>query len=259
MNSENYKQFVKANKLVIVPILVGISSIIIIVFIIIPQVLSYFNIKTEINQGQSKLTILEAKAKELNNLDQSETDNGLKVVSTVLPSDADIAGVIAELQDLASKSNLELSHVGYINSQSATEKKNNFQIEVKLIGPLVNLRTFLLSLQNYPRIIQVENIVVQQTSKSVESTVPLTVYYASEKPSIVSSVDKPIVPLSEDQKKILSQLDLSIKNKNIATPGKSVVAVPNIGDSNASSSATTTPNLNLDTSSVPLGKVDPFN
>jgi Tfp pilus assembly protein PilO len=255
MNS-NYKEFLKQNKLIIIPILVGVSSVIIIVFVIIPQVLGYFNVKTEIASSQSRLSILEAKAQDLNKLDEDETQQGLQVVSTLLPEDADIAGVIADIQGIASRSNLEVSHVGYLSTQSTGDKKNNFQIEVKLSGPIPNVRTFLLSLQSFPRVIQVDNIIVQSSTQAVESTISLTVFYSTDKSIASASLDQPITPLTDSQKKVLAQLAEAVKNKPTA-PSAPRIQLPS-PESSGSATPETLP-LNVDTSSVPIGKIDPFN
>ncbi len=235
--------FFKKHKLVIVPILVGISAVVIITLVIVPQILGYFDIKGQINQRQIRLAVLEAKANELTKLDSSETQKGLEVVAVVLPNEADIAGVVADLQSLARKSNLEVSHAGFINSQGPTEKKNNFQIEIKLIGPISNLRTFLLSLQNFPRIVLVENITVQSTTTSVESTLPLTIYYSADKTLPNSPVDQPVSALTPDQKKILTQLAVTVKSKSSVIDNTPILG--------PSATASAVP--------VPIGKFDPFN
>lgn len=245
LGTEKIKKNLIKYKRILVPTASGVIAALVVTLVLVPQVLSYFSTNQEIAKVSSQAVVLEIKAEELEGLDSSNFDAGLKTVSAVLPSDPDIPSAIVHLEDLISKSGLRLNQIEYLPSNAA--QTNNFRLVIKAGGSLTSIRSFLLSLRNAPRIYQIETITLHKGSESTDVEIPITVYFGEIKSRSVSPAD-PFSPLTDSEQELLSQLvsatsyrvniDPTQATASAATPG---VFVPVV-----------------DVSSVPLGKIDPF-
>lgn len=233
----NSSQFYLKYRMIIWPAVVGISSIIILALVIIPQLLTYMSVRDQINQTQNKSQNLEAKASELENVDSALTQKDLKVAFSVLPTDQDVPRAMMILQDMVAGSGLELKSTTFGSSGSKqTTAKNNFQLNVTVTGQISALRDFFVKLQNSPRLFQVESIGVQfqKNQGVIEAEIPLSVFYQTGVGQM-GPVNQPLPKMSDKDKELLAkftqitnQAELSLKNEEATS------------------------------ASVPLGKSDPF-
>ncbi|MDO8570491.1 MAG: type 4a pilus biogenesis protein PilO [Candidatus Daviesbacteria bacterium] len=220
------------------PIIVGISSIVVLVLVIIPQLLTYLNINEKINQVQNRSNTLETKAVALENVDNLLTQKDLKVVFSVLPVDQDVPQAMVVLQDMVAKSGLELKSTSFGSSGLPQKGAGNssFRLNIAVSGQVNVLRDFLVQLQNLPRLFQVDSIGVQfQKDKGViEAEIPLSVFY---NPTLgeMGTVDDPLPQINDKDKELLAKLTQVVGQGN---------------NSWASQEATS--------ASTPLGKSDPF-
>lgn len=230
-NSELYVKY----SYIIWPVMVGLSSIIILALVIIPQFLTYLNVKNQINQTQNKSQNLEAKASELEIINDVSTQKDLKVVFSILPMDQDVPNAMIVLQDLITRSGLDLRSTTFGSSKQVAGK-NSFQLNITVSGQIQLLRDFLIQLQNSSRLFQVESISVQfQKDKgTIEADIPLSVYY---QPTLgeIGPLSQPLPKFSDKNEELLSKLTTIINQAN-----KSL----NLAEASSSS--------------VPMGKSDPF-
>ena len=102
MKKEDLLKFYAQYKLFIFPLVVGISSLILIVFVILPQ-----TIKLVTNQGAeeelfNKSQFLEVKAQDLDNLDQEDLSRKVQYVLGVYPADKDFGNIVGIIQSVTS-------------------------------------------------------------------------------------------------------------------------------------------------------------
>lgn len=225
-------------KFLIWPVVVGVSSIIIIILVIIPQLLTYLNVNDKINQAQNRSNILETKAVALENIDNLLTQKDLKVVFSVLPTDQDVPQAMVVLQDMIAKSGLELKSTsfGAVGLSQKAVGNSSFQLNIAVSGQVNLLRDFLIQLQNSPRLFQVDSIGVQfQKDKGlIEADMPLSVFY---NPSLgeMGTVEDPIPQISDKDKDLLAKLTQVVGQGNVSLISQEATSA-----------------------SVPLGKSDPF-
>lgn len=234
-NSELYLKY----RFIIWPVIVGISSILILAVVVIPQLLTYLNIKNQIGQTKDQSQNLEAKAAELQNIDGLSTQKDLKVVFTVLPTDQDIPRAIMILQDMVAGSGLSLKSTtfGYPGSSSKkTSDGSSFLLNITVSGQINLLRDFLIELQNSPRVFQVESIDVQfqKTQGAIEAELPLSVFYQPTSGEL-GDLNQPLPKISDENKKLLSKLSQTVDQIDIFQD-----------------------NIEVSSASVPMGKDDPF-
>lgn len=233
------KEFYLKYQTIIWPIAVGFSSILILVLVVIPQLLTYLNVRNQILGIRQKNFVLDTKAFELEEIDEEAAKENLQVVFTILPTDPEVLIALTVLQNQLTRVDLELKNTSFAGGK--TGSKNSFQFHITVAGPITALRSWLISLQDAPRLFQIEalNVRFQKEQSGIEAEVPVSVFY-QDKPKVMGSLDQPISKLNESEKQTLSKLTQIVAQTGIAQT-----------DSGWD-------RLEATTSSVPLGRSDPF-
>lgn len=227
---ENIKNFYRKYKLIIWPIIVGVSSIAILVLVIIPQLFAYLSTRTKINEIESKSTHLEVKAADLEQLDEESTRQNLEVVFSILPKDPDVPDAMLALHDVISRSGLILRNTTY-RTVAKSDKKENFLLSVGVAGQMTSIRDFLIQLQESSRLFQLESITArfQRGMTLVEADLPIAVYFDTSA-QMAGDFGQNVPKLTEKEEQLLAKLVRVVKQTAVAE----------------------------DVSSVPYGKIDPF-
>lgn len=233
MSTDQIKEIYQKYRIVILPVLTGLASLVIIVFVIIPHFLTYLDVRKQISGTMDDTAFLVAKAEELQNIDEAATRKDLQTVFTVLPSVQEVPQAMSVLQGLVQKSGLGLISTVYVSSGAAASGGNNFGLNLTVNGPLSQVKSFLSYLQAAPRMFQVQSVNVrfQRGSSGAEVEVPIRVFFSPESGSI-GSIDKPLPQLTGEEEILLSKLTAAV------------------GEAGAPAESTS--------SAVPLGKSDPF-
>lgn len=189
---------------VIWPILVGVSDLLIIFLVIIPQVFQYFQGRTEYERSQNLLRELEAKAEELQSLDNSSYKEYLKLVFAALPQDRDIPEGMITLQNIISRSGLSIEGTRVLLT-GASEKKSSFQISITVFGNAENLSDLLINLGNSARIFRVESINAQSIKEGIQAEILISTFY-EETPSTIGALEQSIPNLGDSDREILTRL-----------------------------------------------------
>lgn len=221
-------------KLLIWPVVTGIASVVILVLVVIPQLLTYLNIRSQISDIINRSGKLEAKAQSLEAIDENVSEENLKLVFAVLPSDRNVPSAVTVLQSLIARSGLTLKSTSY-SSAARGSSKDSFQLNVTVTGQISGVRSFLISLKDSGRVFQVESISVrfQKSGSQVEAEIPITVFYSASLGK-AGALDTEPPKLNDKEEKLL--MDLS----RLVAPG----TLGGGGEASASS--------------VPIGKSNPF-
>lgn len=263
---EELKIYYIKYKFIIWPVLSGVSSVAIIALVIVPQLLGYLNLRSEIYSTQSRSNSLLVKAQELQQINEADTQQKLKTVLSVLPADPEVIQAMNTLQGLianqsASGHPLILKDASYIAPGPGSKE---FKIKITISGQLDSIRSFLIGLQKSPRLVQVQNIKAhfQSDGSGIETDIPLSIFFEPTS-STPFSVDQEVPKLSADEEKKLAEL-----SANVSAPLASAQFPASplaTGSGNLSSGfqgqlpgVAPQVNLNVDVSSVQLGKADPF-
>lgn len=233
INIQGAKEFYSKYKKIIWPAASVISSVIILILVIIPQLRSFLDTRQEIFKMQNRLSILETKAENLELLDEEFYKSYLQVVFTVLPANQNVPRVVAIIQALSQKAGIILKNTNYAASRSTTTT-NSFVLNLTLLGQLSSIREFLILLQDSAGVFEVNSIDAkfQKGGAVIEAEISLSVFFELDKPQTVA-LDQPLPSLSEQEEELLVRLtNLVYKSSGVVTT--------------------------VDTSTVPLGKTDPF-
>lgn len=229
ISPEKLVEFIKKYKVILVCTGSIFVSFIILSLVITPQVLSYFSSQSQIEDLRKKTADLQSKTAQLEGTDPNVLMQGLNTIAAILPESPEIPDAMVAIQEKALSSNLKVESISFL-SNSTQSKNHSFGLEIRVSGPLVNLRAFLINLSSVPRIAEVETITMQKKDANVEATIPIQVYYRK----VVTSVKNGSVGLTQEQQKLLNQL-----SKLVPTNTDQLPAV-------------------IDTSGIRLGRPDPF-
>lgn len=222
-------------KLFFWPVTTGLAALVILSLVIIPQIFVYINTQGRISTANTKLEVMDAKAQELEQIDASLISKDLQTVYSVLPKEQEVPQALVTLSNLVTRSGLTLKNTVYGGSKKA-EKQNNFLLTVTVIGRVNSVRDFLNNLKSSPRVFKVESIEVQfqRGTQLVEAKIPLSVYFQPGDGQAAAASDQPLPKLNSDEEKLLDDLAKQYFNTGMAV------------------------SLESTSSSVPLGRADPF-
>lgn len=178
MELKNWQVFYQKARLFIWPIVVGMAALVIIILVIIPQLINFWNEREQINQLKNRVFILDAKADELSSIPADQLQKNLINSYAFLPADREIPEAVTILQNLISQAQLSLKSMTYL-ALGKDSQPPSFRLSIVVAGRLDNIRTFLISLQNAPRLYQIDAINAQfdAANSEIETEISLAVYY----------------------------------------------------------------------------------
>lgn len=217
MNLEDFKEIYRKYKFIFWPVLVGLSSVAVISLVIIPQFLNYLSGKDKINEAKSRYMILDAKARELEEVDEAAVKKYLQLALTVLPEDHNIPESVTIVKGITEKSGVILKNIDYVNASKA-ESKSSFQLTLTVMGSLDSIKRFLSNLSTSERLFQIESIGIRfnRLSSQVEAEIPVSVFYEGVARGAVS-LDQSVPKLTEEEKKLLANLSTFVPLSTVAT------------------------------------------
>lgn len=236
MIEKQLKGFYNQYKLLVWPICTTLASAVILVFVIIPQLLSYLNVRTQIGQLQMRVDSLDVKAQELQQLDGNKITQQFNSAFTVFPTDPQIPSALVVLQGLADNSGVKITSTTYATGQHGSSGQNSFVLDLTVDGSITQMRSFLTSLQSTTRIFQVTSISAHFTKNyMLEADIPIAVFYQPSS-SVTWSVEQEMPTFSTKDEQFLSQVIQQVTNAQQETQ-----------------------RVEASYSAVPVGKLNPFN
>lgn len=207
MKKEEVSKFYLKYRLYIFPAVVALSSLILIISVIYPQVaklLANQKVETEII---NKSKFLEAKAQTLESLNQEELSKKVDFAVTAFPTDKDFVTAINLLQSLTAQSGFNTVSMSLGTASSKTGNVQSYSFRVDLLGPTALLPTLLNRIESTPRLIRVSSIETSINKNAQASTISLNldVLYSSA-PTGFGSIDSPVVELSEKDEEVIVKL-----------------------------------------------------
>ena len=225
-------QFYQNYKLIIFPVLVGLASLILIGFVILPQIFGILGARKNLNEEQEKLNILEAKADELTYLDAKDLDQKLSLALYGLPSEKDFTVIIDTMRQLTALSGVSMVSLKF-NPRNTVAKASSFGINISVLGSKENLDSFMDAVEQSPRTMKIVSVeVFPSGAGAVSAEVAIEAYYSAT-PKSLGSVDAPLPKISEQDETLLGELQASL-----AAAGPGVISGPTVD--------------------VPRGKANPF-
>ncbi len=217
----------------LIPSITILVCLIILFVVTIPQGYKLVENNQSLEEIRQKKATYKTKITTLNKVDTTEYKTYLNNVLTILPNDKDIPSAINSVLDVLSSAGLTLTNFSLGAETKDKNGSQNFAVNIEISGTLDQLKNFIDLSEKSSRLIKIVGLTINTSlNGATQASLDLLVYFAPLD-SIKTSVDQEITLLSDEDKKILSEIK-----------------------QNTSSIAPTT---EQPIQSVPTGKDDPFN
>lgn len=232
---DNLMVLYRHNKAFLLPVGVIVVSVLIIIYIIFPQIQQYFNSQSLVNAEQQKLNTLKANYSLLSSLDDVQIDVDLKTLSLGLPGQKDFAGIIDAINYVSAKTGVSVGNFEFsLGNLSATNFAGtaypSTKIDVSLKGDPKNIANFVQEIVKTMPVAEVSSVNI---SGNIGSLVIL--FYYKPFPSQNISDETQVVPLSVSQQALIKQVSSwnsaggagsQVFSTNLATPSANAAGSP---------------------------------
>lgn len=217
MKKEEIKKIYLRYRLYIFPAVVAVSSLILIIFVIYPQIISLIeNQALEKNiLGKSKL--LEAKAQELESYNIGDLSRKVSFALGSYPTDKDSVYALGVLQRIIAQLGFNIISISLASSGIKNPASQSYSFKLEILGSVALLPSLLNSIENSPRLMRVSGVEVSSSSTTQGTSISLVVdmLYASA-PSGFGSIDSPLPSLSEKDEETIAKLS-KVENSSLQT------------------------------------------
>lgn len=215
---KEFFDFYNTYKLYIFPGVVALSCLILIIFVILPQInLLIGNSKSEKDMF-SKFKLMEVKANDLQAFDENKLNQDLSVALAVYPTERDYAQVLGLLQRIAGSFGYTVlsAQLGQAGDKSSSTA---YSIKLEIFGTRTNFAKMLSVIENSPRVLRVSGVDLGSKggTDSLVGTVNIDIYYSTV-PTNLGNIDTPLPHLSDKEQALLSSLSQSTSTGNFVQP-----------------------------------------
>jgi Tfp pilus assembly protein PilO len=194
-----YKQF-------ILPVFVGLICLLLIVFLLIPQIINYFAIQKTISANQSRLRKLNNKIASLEKIDLESYKGKINTALVAVPSDKEVPSAIGQLLFLINSSALKLEAMNISSAVVPAGSLSSYTIKIEASGDLKAVRDLIERVRGAPRIMNVASIELNQSpNNQLRAGFVFNLYFQQNAAASVD-IDKAVSLLSPKEEEILAAL-----------------------------------------------------
>lgn len=192
---------------IIFPVLVGVVSIILVAFVIYPQLNKLRENNDSYNKIVNKSDFLEVKANELESIDETDLQEKVRIALSALPDGQDYAQVISLLQDVAGESGFIISSINFVPGTQTATGRSEFTVRMEVGGPKNGFNTLLTNIESAYRPMRVSNFEVNTASSGevLNAIISVNVFYAPL-PQSLGGVDSKLPILTSQDEELMSLL-----------------------------------------------------
>ncbi len=234
------RRFLRPYQGFVVPVGMLVLCFIVTIFGIIPGARQTFALFNQINDARQEVSDLRAKATLLGSLDEATLFNQLSLLSSVIPVDKSVPTILSTIDGVGAAtdtifSSLQLTSPGSLATEAAKRQTTEeaalgsylLPFTLTMEGGYQQLRNTLASLTSSRRLLRIKNFSISFANSGVgRSIMSMDAFYAPLPKSLASGTKK-LVPLTQKEDTILTQVsNLPLLSRGVAPVG--VVSVPHI-------------------------------
>lgn len=207
MNLETSVNFYKKYKLFIFSGIVVFSSLILIIFVIYPQISKLIVSQKVEEEIISKTKILDNKALALENYDQNDLDRKVTLALGSYPAGKDFVSDFSLLQNVVSQSGFTIVSINLGSRSLQTTGVDSYGLKVNILGPSSLVPVLLSNIESSSRLMRVGSVesAVGRDLGVANLTLDVSVLF-SPTPSAFGTVDSPISELTEKDEDVIARL-----------------------------------------------------
>ena len=207
MKKEELLNFYEKFKLFIFPAVVAVSSLMLIVFVIYPQVTKLLSNQQIAAELKNKSKTLDTKAQALENYNPDDLDLKVKSALSSFPSEKDYITVLRLLQNIVAQSGFTTVSLSLGGSSEKGAGTQSYGLKLDVLGQVTKLADLLSNIESSYRLMRVSGLETSPGKDSqISASFNIDVLYA-QAPNDFGSVDSPLPQLSEKEQAILGRLE----------------------------------------------------
>lgn len=207
MKKENLLKFYRAYRLYIFPAVVGISSLLLIVFAIYPQTVTL--IKNQREQGEliNKAQFLESKVSALEGYKEEELSRKLEIALAAYPDNKDFGTAMGVLQQIVAQSGFRIVTISLTSgSKAVSGGAQSYELKLDLVGIKPGLNILLNNLESSPRLMRTVSMDVSSTSQDLSNVALVVEVLFADVPKSFGAVDTPLPEITREDEALLTRL-----------------------------------------------------
>lgn len=207
MNKESFAKFYQKYKLLIFPLVVALSCLILIIFVLIPQIGVFLKNSRSQQEFSARSQFLDAKVAALENLNEPELLNRVSYVLASLPREKDFASTIALLQKITAESGYVIASLTFGTGEGKGAGGQSFGVRMEVVGPKTLLGSLLSSIEVSSRLMKISSMEISSGKEVDIVTVNLALEALfAPMPATLGSIDTPLPEISAGEEELLSKL-----------------------------------------------------
>lgn len=199
---ESYQKY----KLYIFPAVVALSSLVLIVFVIYPQIIKLISGHKDEGIIFNKSKFLETKAQTLESLNSADLSRKVNFVLNSYPTEKDFVSVMGLLQSITAQSGFSLVSMS-LESGASDAKIQSYTIKLDISGSRSLLPILLGNIENSPRLMRISSVETVSGGSLDAATISLAVdVLFSSAPKEFGAVDAVLPELSQQDEEAVARL-----------------------------------------------------
>lgn len=208
MSRDSWNKFYKHYRLFIFPAGVALSCLILIVFVMIPQISKIIEGTQKEAEIRAKSQFLATKVEALEGYNGADLQQKVGYLLASLPVEKDFVNVIGLLQKLTSENGFSIVSLSLgvgIGGQSS--KEQSYGVKMEAIGSRSLLNRLLNSIEGSPRLIRINDMEISagRAGDFVNASLTIEVLF-SPMPKELGTVDSPLPEISESEQVLIQRL-----------------------------------------------------
>lgn len=208
MNRESWNKFYKRYRLFIFPAVVALSCLILIVFVMIPQISKIIEGTRKESEIRVKHKFLATKAEALEGYDEADLARKVSYLLASLPAEKDFVNIIGQLQRISSENGFSIAALSLgVGTGGQSPKEQSYGVKMDALGPKSLLNRLLNSIEGSPRLIRINDMEISAGKAGDFVNVSLTIEVLfSPMPKDLGAVDSPLPEISEGEQALIQRL-----------------------------------------------------
>ncbi len=207
MKKEEVFKFYNTYKIYIFPTIVTLSSLILIVFVVYPQISKLITNQKLEGELINRSKFLEVKAEALEGLDSTDLSRKVQYALNAYPTDKDFPYAIGLLQNMIAQSGFNINSLSLGTGSSKKTGSESYSVRIELSGSIALLPTLFNNIENSNRLMSINNIeyTLSKDGQSVDLALNIAVLFAAA-PQEFGSIDSPLPELSKKDEDVIAKL-----------------------------------------------------
>ena len=201
----------------------ALSSLILIIFVIYPQIVKLISNQKLYYDLIEKSKFLEAKASSLETFDEDDLLRNVEYALIAYPIERDFNNIFGLLQSLTRQNGFSISTLSVAPGSDTPDAAQKYGVKMETLGPLSVLPNFITAIESSVRIMKVVNIEVSPVGGRdiINVVLDVEVLYAKA-PKSFGDPASPLPQLSNQDEEIIAK----IATFDIPRPSQQVTSQP---------------------------------